>query len=499
MGGFDLAFESAGLNVTAQVEIERDCQRLLLTKHPKAFLLDDIRKINSIIRRLERHKPIPNYESKWKRLIRALTDADVWTAGIPCQDWSVAGKRAGLDGARSGLWFAFRRLVALFRPAWVVIENVPGLLSSLKGDCLLTIIRGLEELGYGVSWRSLDAQYFDLAQRRERVFIVASLGSLRSAEVLFERQSLCWDTPPSREAGQRVAGTVAGVSNGGGANGPGRTADDADTLVHSLASEGFDASEDGTGRGTPIVPVTSNPIAGHHSRNDLDNDTYVPIRARRLRARSNSSHREDSETFVLAHGQASAEVVRDGEPSLTCNHEAPIVFHGSQDPDVSGEVTHPVGRNQGQETCIAFSSKDSGNDAGQIAPTLRSQNFKHSHMNGGGQAAIAFQPRYFTRDNKTGDKDSCGAAVPALSAQHSSGDSAPHAAGNFGVRRLTPTECLRLQGYPDGYFDGLAFSDSVKYRMIGNSVAIPVVEWIARRLAAVIDSPLDNPPVKADK
>ncbi|MSY43576.1 MAG: DNA (cytosine-5-)-methyltransferase [Actinobacteria bacterium] len=166
IGGFDLGLERAGMEVVFQCEINPFCQRVLNTRWPDVPLHDDISTLSA--------KSIPK--------------ADIWTGGFPCQDVSLAnqGKRKGLQGARSGLFYTFAELVEARRPPWIILENVPGLLNSHGGEDFRTVIERLDELGYGVSWRVLDAKYFGTPQRRRRVYIVASRGSLRSAEVLFE-------------------------------------------------------------------------------------------------------------------------------------------------------------------------------------------------------------------------------------------------------------------------------------------------------------------------
>ena len=115
-------------------------------------------------------------------------EVDIWCGGFPCQDLSSAnqGKRKGLDGSRSGLFYEFARLVKERKPRWLILENVPGLLNSHQGEDFRCILKELDELGYGVSWRVFDAKYFGTPQRRRRVYIVGSFGTLSSARVLFE-------------------------------------------------------------------------------------------------------------------------------------------------------------------------------------------------------------------------------------------------------------------------------------------------------------------------
>ena len=194
IGGFDLGFERAGMKVAWQCEIDKHARAVLARHWPEVLCYDDVTKL--------RGADIPR--------------VDVLCGGFPCQDISVAGKRAGLAGERSGLWHEFARIAGELKPEWLVIENVPGLRSSNDGRDLATILRGLAELGYMGSWWSPDAQYFGLAQRRERVFIVGHLGSGRAVEVLPDTASLCGHPAPSREAGEGIAGTFGGSSQSGG-------------------------------------------------------------------------------------------------------------------------------------------------------------------------------------------------------------------------------------------------------------------------------------------
>lgn len=120
-------------------------------------------------------------------------DADLITAGFPCQDLSIAGKRLGLAGNnRSGLFWKLAEHIEKVKPRWIVLENVPGLLSSNGGKDMWEVVNKLDKIGYCVAWRVLDAQYFGVAQRRRRVWIVGSLGNTCATEVLFNRESSYW-------------------------------------------------------------------------------------------------------------------------------------------------------------------------------------------------------------------------------------------------------------------------------------------------------------------
>lgn len=166
IGGFDHGFENAGMKCRFQCELN-DFRREVLSKNfPNIILKSDIKLVNA----------------------NDIPETDLWCGGFPCQDLSLAnqGKRKGLDGDRSGLFFEFYRLLRERKPKWIVLENVPGLLNSHGGDDFKILLSALDELGYGLAWRVFDAKYFGTPQRRRRVFIVGSLGNQQSARVLFE-------------------------------------------------------------------------------------------------------------------------------------------------------------------------------------------------------------------------------------------------------------------------------------------------------------------------
>lgn len=164
IGGLDLGFKRAGIETVSVSEIDPYASSVLAERFPDALNLGDITEVNA--------DDIPQ--------------ADIYSGGFPCQDLSVAGRRAGFAGKRSSLAFTFLDLVERRRPRWVVLENVTGLFSSNRGRDFGRLIAEVESLGYGVAWRTLDARYFGVPQRRRRVFIVASLESDRAGEVLFE-------------------------------------------------------------------------------------------------------------------------------------------------------------------------------------------------------------------------------------------------------------------------------------------------------------------------
>jgi DNA (cytosine-5)-methyltransferase 1 len=195
VGGFDLAMERNGVEVVANVEIDKQCQKVLAKHFPNAKQFSDITDV------------------KGSDLIAAGFEPSrgIITGGFPCQDLSVAGKRAGLVGERSGLFWEIARLIEETKTEWFILENVPGLLTSNKGKDFGVVIGTMADIGYSLAWRVLDAQHFGVPQRRRRVFIVGRRtgDGLSSAEVLFKSEGLRRNTTQSKQAGQDTATSTA--------------------------------------------------------------------------------------------------------------------------------------------------------------------------------------------------------------------------------------------------------------------------------------------------
>ena len=441
IGGFDLAAQRVGWRTVWHSEIDPFASQVFAARFPESVALGDVTQIAHV-------EPV-----------------DLITAGFPCQDVSVAGKRAGLVGARTGLFWEILRIAELGDVPYLLLENVLGLLSSNGGRDLADILGALVGAnvvvpgdgwsGAGVvagpagvvTWRVLDAQFFGVPQRRRRWFCLVERypRTVRGPKILLEPEGVCGDSAPSGEAGEGIARDLAPSVR---ASGPGfeRVGDsrgqdcvvtvahaltatmakrhdpDTDTLIaHSLRAEGADASEDGTGRGTPIVAFGWNKSAAQSMAvtegttdalcaSPTSNPAVIPIQE--IGKRTGKSTTDP---------RAGVGIGESGDPMYSLQAGAQ---HGVM--ALQTDVTPKVS---------------------ELAFTL-----KQPSKSGGGQPAAVF------------------AAVP---------------------RRLTPRECERLQGFPDdwtvvpGRHSKRALrvvADSPRYRALGNGVAVPCVEWIMRRM-----------------
>jgi len=416
IGGFDLGFERAGAKTVATVEIDAHCRKLLADKWPDAVHLDDVRTAG-------RHN---------------LPECDVITFGFPCQDLSVAGKRAGLKGKRSGLFYEAMRIVDELKPAWAVWENVPGLLSSDNGRDLARVLFRLGESGYFGCVRCIDAQWLGVAQRRRRLFGVFTRldsGADRAAEVLSVAESLRGHPTPSREAGKGVTSDVGSGSKVGHWDG----GDCHPSLTQALkGSGGIGASNQElfSQRGGGLVPDICGCLSdGAHNGGGLNGqDAYtgriIPVQTYDMRGNG------DGETVGTLTGDHVGRPT-DYTPVVCC----------------SAEITGPLvsGHSPKGHGCAGVNGQDAHND--MLVPVAQVQ-----WASGGGKV---YNPV---------------AQALRSGAEHNY----QFAQVGMRVRRLTPTECERLQGFPDGWTAG--FADSVRYRMLGNAVCVNVAEWVAKRL-----------------
>ncbi|WP_421549157.1 DNA cytosine methyltransferase [Pseudomonas sp. QD4] len=498
-----MAWLPLGMHATWYAEIEAFPSAVLAHHYPNTPNLGDMTNLGALV------------------LAGKIEAPDVLVGGTPCQAFSVAGMRQGLLDPRGALTIKYVELADAVdyvragqrKPACVVVwENVPGVLSD-KGNafgCFLGALAGedceLQPSGkkwtdagcvYGskrtIAWRILDAQYFGLAQRRRRVFVVASArDGFDPAEVLFEREGVRRDTAPRRGEGQDVTGTAP--------FGPALQCGCGYVFAESLGQYGCPNCEGDEG---PAVDMFGGiPAFGGHSlggsieraatltakdsRLDIESETFFihPEVSGTLTShafsggsggrpegaaaghflvaptlagggRKNGGYSYDDVPCVAATLDASYGRLQ-GCSGQDANHgHSHLVVHGTQDPCISVDQAHSLGRNNGQENVV-------------LSITLRGRE-------GSGTAELG------------GDVQNC------LRASGGGGDKA-HALIDSAVRRLTPVECERLQGMADNYTlipwrskPASECPDGPRYKAIGNSKAVTVVRWIGRRLLKQLD------------
>lgn len=264
IGGFDAGMERAGFTPAWQVEIDRFATRILTAHWPEVTRRSDVRECGA----------------------RNLTPVDVITFGSPCQDLSVAGGRAGLAGERSGLFYEAIRIITELRPAIAVWENVPGAYSSNAGRDFAAVLAGFRDSGArDIAWRTLDAQGFGVAQRRRRVFVVADFRGERAGSILFESDGGGGHPQAGRTAGQEVADTIGFGSGTGGfridLDGNGDVGTVAGTL--SASADTARGKDWGHGAYIPVTPV-ARATSARGQRIDGESDTFVPVIAPTLAA-----------------------------------------------------------------------------------------------------------------------------------------------------------------------------------------------------------------------
>lgn len=409
---------------------------------------------------------------------------DVLVGGTPCQAFSIAGLRNGLADKRGQLSLSYVELANAIddkrrergeKEAIIVWENVPGVLSSKDNafGCFIGALAGesceLQPAGgkwpnagcvYGpsriVAWRVLDAQFFGVAQRRRRVFVVASARKeFDPAEVLFEFDSMRRDTPPRREPQTTVTtDTGSGVEGGSHWDNP---ANPHPTLNQSNNIGGIGASnqEVFSQRGAMLV-------SGNYS--DI---------SRTLLAKENDSTAEDLDTYILAYGGGNTGGNIDVATACTAHgvrmdfDTETFAVHGTQDPDTNHELAHTLGRNHGQENAIITEPYTIAIRGREEGSTVEVRN--------DGTANALLTPN--------GGRAGMGVGAVGWGMQ---------------VRRLTPVECERLQGFPDNHTliswrgkDAADCPDGQRYKAIGNSMAVPVMRWIGERIAEAL--PIQEP------
>jgi DNA (cytosine-5)-methyltransferase 1 len=451
-----VAWHPLGWEAVAYSEIERFPSEVLAHHYPHTPNLGDMTKFK-----------------EWTN----VSDVDLLVGGTPCQSFSVAGLRKGLDDPRGNLMLTYLAIADKFKPQWIVWENVPGVLSSNGGKDFGVFLGALGELGYGFAYRVLDAQYFGVAQRRRRVFVVGYLGDWRAAAaVLFERHSLQGHPAPSREKRQGVAASVRkGVVGGGWPADISSTLDTTFGTKQGLENQHINA-------GCPM---------------------FVPAQG---------AFGKDIADTVTSKFSKGAELLQQGaQNGGNCVLQPVYEMHG-QDSRV---------RDLG-ETCSTVTSKwgtGGGNVPVALQPIALAENTigRQPHNGGNGDGFTDGGPMYTL--NATGVH---GVAQPIAYAFDSLSSNSMKSAnpisgcnevdvsktldtsrgldpscnqGGIGVaqsmavRRLTPVECERLQGFPDSYTDikskNKPTPDGPRYKALGNSMAVPVMAWIGQRIEQV--------------
>lgn len=379
---------------------------------------------------LAHHYPgVPNY-GDFTQIPASVGPVDLLVGGTPCQSFSVAGQRLGLDDPRGNLTLEFARLARRIRAQWIVWENVPGVLSSDGGRDFAAILTAFRDCGYSVCYRVLDAQHYGVPQRRRRVFLVGHLGDdwRPSAEVLLEQAGVLGNTPKGRTPGKEVAGTLGGGSGSRGWNSDLNRTTFIPVEVDAERVNGAVSSKWSKGSGDPAGDEAYNLVAG----TTVIQTASLPLAVKTAQTSSN--------------GIGAAE-----------------------------DVAYTLDGAQGQ--AIAFDAYDSENSRpGTIANPLRV----------GGAEAVAFtaseQSNSFAWERPHYPTLTAGAPTDSSNIQHGV------RIGTV-VRRLTPRECERLQGLPDDWtlvpYRGKPAADAPRYKAVGNGMAMPVLRWIGQRIAMV--------------
>jgi len=400
---------------------------------------------------------------------------DLLVGGTPCQSFSVAGLRQGLKDPRGNLMLTYLAIAERFKPRWLVWENVPGVLSSNGGKDFGSFLGALGELGYEWAYRVLDAQWFGVAQRRRRVFVVAHLGEGNlAAKVLFESESVRRNPAPSRETRQGVATNVAPSLTA--SNDPSRSPQSSEVTQQvnavleatTFRMQAFgEYANDGTASAMKARDykdatdlVASPVIIDRAAFNQGQNAQYKP----------RIEHSETMDSLVA----------RGPHAVLFENHPNDSRVTGPH--DVAPSCVSRYGTGGGNvplvQQAVAFPATMSGTQCAKtnnLSPAICSAN----------QTAVAVD----IYNQAVGVKSQT-IRSGASSIEHSGGVINP--ADRMAVRRLTPRECERLQGFPDDHTmipwrnkPADQCPDGPRYKALGNSMAVPCMAWIGKRIDAV--------------
>lgn len=465
---------------------------------------------------LQHHYPnVPNLgditKIDWRPYVGT---ADIVVGGSPCQSFSVAGKREGLAGA-SGLMFEYIRAVRDLRPRWFVWENVPGALSSEQGEAYRQLLSEMDALGYGLAWRVLDAQFFGVAQRRERVFLVGSLGTMRCAEVLFERESMSWDHQSSRQKRQALTDEAqerfGEADHDSGRLTPGETQSRRVYPTSGVYPTLSTREKSGQNQesvftqfgddiaGTLTARYDSSPCVDRGANVVVDDRQKVFLCQTAQTGNNGKLVKQDDVMNTLDRTNSTAVAALDFNPTdarLRHAHD-----------DVSQTLTARAGTGGNQVPLvqvqpIVFNPNAGINEQGggfavseDVTNHPDVSNTLTSHMGTGGNNVPLVKAFKWNQGERSRSL-AIGDVSPTLSTDHNpavyeiAGNTEDSHMDGLTVRRLTPLECERLQGFPDGWTDipwrgRERAPDGPRYKALGNSMAVPVMRWIGERIRMV--------------
>ena len=451
---------------------------------------------------LKHHYPnVPNLGdmTKYKEWNFGKRSVDLVVGGTPCQSFSVAGLRKGMEDPRGNLALTFCAILDKFRPKWFIWENVPGVLSSNKGRDFGSFLGAVAELGYGASYRVLDAQNFGVPQRRRRVFVIGHLGDWKpTAEVLFEPESLSRhieesrkkrkDTPRDSTLGIDTSSPLAARDyKDMGTDGLNKTsAKMIPTTAHCLQTTSNDYSR---ADGFNMIPEKTDALLARDYKG-LNSDSLASKAIVEVFENhpSDSRVKEMGDTcqtvtstwgmgggnipFVLGSEQPNAAIAENESPTLT----SAMGTGGGHVPILNDTVAYSI-REDGQKDNMSVTELDVSNCLSSHQPSIMSHHAQTFVMDQ--KVAHGFEPGIAKREGNpsrfTEEKS------PTLRANM--GDNQVAVAKQMAVRKLTPVECERLQGFPDNYTNIKEnCPDGHRYKAMGNSMAVPVMKWIGERI-----------------
>ena len=408
---------------------------------------------------LKHHYPtVTNFGdmTKYKEWDFGTNRLDLLVGGTPCQSFSVAGLRKGLEDPRGNLALTYVGILDKFRPKWCIWENVPGVLSSNGGRDFGAFLGALAELRYGFAYRVLDAQNFGVAQRRRRVFVVGcSTGWESAAKVLFESESLSGNNTQSRGARQRIATSTERSLAYGGSN-----PECADTVTSKWAKGSGGPSGNECGLFVAHKVYETHPA---DSRVKEMGDTCQTVTSRWGTGGGNVP-------LVQSYGFEPGIAKREGNPNRFVEEHSPTLRANMGDNQVAVAYS------------IREDAKANNFSATELEVTPALQATRPSVQSHHAQTFVAHT--FKVRGGcEGGGKGYLGQDEAAFTISTTQDQQLFH---NMAVRRLTPTECERLQGFPDDYTNIKDnCPDSPRYKALGNSMAVPVMKWIGQRIQKV--------------